>query len=71
MKTLGNLFTERTLRRIEDAIDANRHEAAAISRDRSPEAGERMNQLNAAWFDLETEKHRLTGIDPAPYRMGR
>lgn len=66
---MPNLLNERIVADIEDAIEANRQEAASLVRDRSPEAGERMNQLNRAWFDLEAEKHRLTGIDPFPYRM--
>lgn len=60
--------------RIDDAIEANRLavvECMEASRLGDPEAGKRMNTLNQAWFQLGDARHRLTGEDPAPYRMGR
>ena len=67
----ANLFNHTRLEAIDNAIAANREAAALLVSDRSPEASVRMGQLNAAWFELGTERHRLTGQDPAPYTMGR
>lgn len=58
--------------RIDEAIEANRLavvECLEASRLGDQEAGKRMNALNLAWFQLGDARHRLTGEDPAPYRM--
>ena len=57
---------------IREGIEANRAEAADLVPrvlEGDIEAGERMNQLNEAWYDLGSALHTLTGEDPAPYRM--
>ena len=58
------------VRYLEDAITANRRAfSEAIRNDTlTPDY---CQTLNDAYFDLMTEHHRVTGIDPAPYRMGR
>jgi hypothetical protein len=59
---------------IRAGIEANRAEAAsivpAVLRGEQ-DAKDRMIQLNDAWADLETALYAATGVDFAPYRIGR
>ena len=60
--------------RVEEALAANIEAVADCMRDERngvEGTGKRLNQLNTVWYHLQEAHHKLTGIDPVPYRMKR
>lgn len=71
---MTTLFNYSAVQHIEEAIMANREEAARLVPDvlaGDAEAGERINLLNNRWGELEEAKAELTGETFAPYSMRR